>query len=499
MIISRRSSSIIPRMRDCGWAARPGLAVAATLALGGLTNACQSYIFDQKCPEAITEARRSVAVAEAVPVDILFVIDNSGSMGDEQANLIRNFESFIQVIAGGPLDYRIAVVTTDLGNSSDTISAGPERAGRAGFEIDTESPVRVVDSSDTSGCQTLNNTQHGCFRSGRSALWIDSQVDDAATVRSAFADMAGVGTCGSGLERGTTAMLEALRNTQASGCNAGFLRAEANLVVVIISDEDDFRPLPEDDLLRELGQIKPLQQVRIALIGGIVDGAPSTCRTGPNGSVQAMCGSACNMPRPEREELGPCGSGGACPTFYRCLESICVNIAWSQWPNIGSGLGCDSCSDYSLDTCCSADIGAQAYYRFVTAFEQTAAGLDPSIEANGCQGTEEGKSACLVDSICQGEFAATLERIARDLVVSTRVVLNPPASYPPGVVVQIRGGRYSDSPRILDNGTDFTVEELGSVVRFRSADLLPRADEDLDIFFTIENTIDAPQLGACAE
>ena len=47
------------------------------------------------------------------PTDILFVVDNSGSMADEQENLAQNFDQFIQQIAGAG-DYRIAVVTTDL-------------------------------------------------------------------------------------------------------------------------------------------------------------------------------------------------------------------------------------------------------------------------------------------------------------------------------------------------------------------------------------------------
>src|SRR5262245_13379481 len=52
-------------------------------------------------------------------IDILFVIDNSGSMGDEQVNLASNFPMFGQLIdtyvnsSGKTLDYHVGVTTTD--------------------------------------------------------------------------------------------------------------------------------------------------------------------------------------------------------------------------------------------------------------------------------------------------------------------------------------------------------------------------------------------------
>ena len=45
-------------------------------------------------------------------MDLLFVIDNSGSMGQEQTNLIANFPAFIAVLEASGLDYRVAVTTT---------------------------------------------------------------------------------------------------------------------------------------------------------------------------------------------------------------------------------------------------------------------------------------------------------------------------------------------------------------------------------------------------
>ena len=45
-------------------------------------------------------------------IDVLFVIDNSGSMQQEQDNLVANFPQFVSVLEASGLDYRIGVTTT---------------------------------------------------------------------------------------------------------------------------------------------------------------------------------------------------------------------------------------------------------------------------------------------------------------------------------------------------------------------------------------------------
>jgi hypothetical protein len=50
-------------------------------------------------------------------VDILFVVDDSGSMGDEQAALADNFADFIQFAEAQALEYHIAVTNTERGRN----------------------------------------------------------------------------------------------------------------------------------------------------------------------------------------------------------------------------------------------------------------------------------------------------------------------------------------------------------------------------------------------
>jgi hypothetical protein len=60
----------------------------------------------------------SVAIAVSREVDLLFVIDNSGSMAEEQALLASNMAALIGVLEAPDVraEYRIGVTTTDSGN-----------------------------------------------------------------------------------------------------------------------------------------------------------------------------------------------------------------------------------------------------------------------------------------------------------------------------------------------------------------------------------------------
>lgn len=127
-------------------------------------------------------------------LDVLFVVDNSGSMATSQQNLANNFPSFINHFVTKGYDFRLAVTTTDaylLG-------------GREKFKSGTNPKIYVIDPT----------------------------TPDLATV---FAANAKVGTTGSGTERAFKSFQEALN----SPLNAGFHRSDAYLAIVIISDEDD--------------------------------------------------------------------------------------------------------------------------------------------------------------------------------------------------------------------------------------------------------------------
>ncbi len=142
-------------------------------------------------------------------MDILFVIDNSGSMDREQANLTANFPKFIEVLndfQGGELDYRVGVTTTSFPASFLGITVGSAEEG-------------ALLRSD-----------------GMTKAWLERTDMD---VIGTFTKLATVGLGGSGQEQPLRASRSAVTDRVADGSNASFLREDALFALVILTDEDD--------------------------------------------------------------------------------------------------------------------------------------------------------------------------------------------------------------------------------------------------------------------
>ncbi len=169
-------------------------------------------------------------IIQAVQTDILFVIDNSGSMKEEQAAVATELPAFIQALeAGGGLeqDFRVAVITTSVyqnaqlpdGGSSFREYAALGQAGRLQAVPDGGEGERMLLPGDP---QLLEK----------------------------FGRLIQVGTNGSGQETPFEAVRRALTlplsgESVAEGGTRGFLRDGARLLVAVISDEDDCSELLE--------------------------------------------------------------------------------------------------------------------------------------------------------------------------------------------------------------------------------------------------------------
>lgn len=154
-------------------------------------------------------------------VDLLFVIDNSGSMADEQQNLINSFPGFAEAMKSqleSAMSYHVGVVTSD---SNTFNSAGCNNK-----------PGALV--TKTGG---TNSSNQSClpYASGKSFMDENDNLDQK------FQCAAKVGTQGSGNEQPMLAMGEAISGALngPGACNDGFIREDALLVVVIITDEED--------------------------------------------------------------------------------------------------------------------------------------------------------------------------------------------------------------------------------------------------------------------
>lgn len=194
-----------------------------------------------------SSSAQQITIGAKTKIDILFVIDASGSMADEQMSLVENFNTFSSFIfddLNNAVDYRIAVTSTGL-NPENTIF--PASLGRF-----TDCPNAMTSVLSPASVQA----QSGCGPEDVECL--------RPALASQFSCLAGVGTEGINNERGLEAMRSALscngpnahqfgRCCQADslgrlnfdplcrggGEEANFLRPDAFLTVVFITDEDD--------------------------------------------------------------------------------------------------------------------------------------------------------------------------------------------------------------------------------------------------------------------
>ena len=156
-------------------------------------------------------------------IDFLFVIDNSGSMGAQQTQLLASFDGFIEGIENSLQDvdsFHVGVVTSD--------------------DYTYNEP----------GCTTLGDlvtyTQaHGqCTPFEEGNRFLTEQDDIQAT----FPCIGEVGTYGSGAEMPVSAAINAVSEEKAApgACNEGFLRDDSILVLVIVTDDPPVAGYPDD-------------------------------------------------------------------------------------------------------------------------------------------------------------------------------------------------------------------------------------------------------------
>jgi hypothetical protein len=178
-------------------------------------------------------------------VDFLFIIDNSGSMLEEQINLISSFPQFIGTIqetVDEAQDYHIMVLDTDAWVYEQCpLLCGFPFPGLIceGFECEVTTPMECEDVLGAGVTHPRGNdasNQDCSFASG--FRWMDSGEPD---LTAAFSCAAQVGTGSTDdPEKPMEAMVAAATmGTPAFACNEGFFRDDAILVVTFVTDEDD--------------------------------------------------------------------------------------------------------------------------------------------------------------------------------------------------------------------------------------------------------------------
>jgi len=177
---------------------------------------------DQQLPGVSYGADGGVVIGGAAPyqvdtfiqqaiskVDILWIIDNSPSMQPKQDRVKANFASFMKFLTDQSIDYHLGVVSTD----------------------------------------TYSSLESGKLQNAAALIkpWIDQQ-SAGGNASAAFVTNASLGTSGSGDEKGLlagmlalTAPLETRGNPKAANCTSTecFLRTDAQLYTIVVSDEED--------------------------------------------------------------------------------------------------------------------------------------------------------------------------------------------------------------------------------------------------------------------
>ncbi len=171
--------------------------------------ACQDYQYS-----AVTADETWIQGSPGGPVDILWVVDNSCSMSEEQDLLSEHFGAFASVLSYGGVDFQIGLTTTDVEATGGTL-------------------VGAVLNPDTD------------------------------SIEAEFAVQGDQGTTGSREESpllAATLVLEA---------DTGLIREGAGLHVILLTDEDDQSPDPVSAYVETLRALKAGETVKISAIAGV--------------------------------------------------------------------------------------------------------------------------------------------------------------------------------------------------------------------------------------
>lgn len=191
---------------------------------------CKTSPLDQTGTTIPRTCKTEAPLIEPQKLDILFVIDNSNSMREEQEAVARELTAFVDEIkqAGGVRqDFNVGVITT----------AVYQHSLQNGLRFNREYPTQsgrlqsVPDRGPDGGVLLGTGTE-------RLLTGEDPQLVDK------FARLVQQGVAGSGQETPFEAVRLALlsdliKKPIAEGGNGGFLRDGARLLVVILTDEDD--------------------------------------------------------------------------------------------------------------------------------------------------------------------------------------------------------------------------------------------------------------------
>ncbi len=208
------------------------------------TFACVSPPLESPKPTIMQQTPIRVAQNVKNKVDVLFMIDNSNSMSAMSAELVMRFDQFFKVFqdlatAGTYADLQIGVVTSDYGaGATGAPGCQPSPGGQSG-----KLQGLGVNAPNTCKAPQGANFIKYAFNATNDG---PNNLPQGQDLVSTFTCMGSVGSSGCGFEHQLESVYAALHNNLAE--NAGFVRDDALLTVVFLTNEDDSSAPPDSPM-----------------------------------------------------------------------------------------------------------------------------------------------------------------------------------------------------------------------------------------------------------
>ncbi|MBN2723996.1 MAG: VWA domain-containing protein [Deltaproteobacteria bacterium] len=393
----------------------------------------------------------SAIQASTRDVDILFMIDTSRSMEEEQITLLNNFPALMRVlkdISGGLPNVHIGVISPDIGTYTYNIN-GCEGVGDDGkllkgdgscsnpvgqnFIVDVEPAgctIAKVDDSNTctshtcgqTNCEQSAFTIEGVAKEPAGLQFVEDEFGcprcrnyTGEDLEDVFTCMADIGIGGCGFEQ----PLEAIYKALTPGKNPGFIRDDAYLAMFLITDEDDCSAkepgsIFDDSDISITGNLGPLTSFRCTEFGIVCD---QTWQRVITGGVMNYTNCVSRSSTDARNMLNPISKYTGFLSTIKSSEMIIAGAIAGPYNQGNLSVGVDSYQYPELQFVCypagSTESGAVPgirLYEFVKTFIQS-----------------EDDLAWAYTSVCNPDYSQALEGLGNKIkaLVEVQCITTP--------------------------------------------------------------------------
>jgi hypothetical protein len=221
-------------------------------------------------------------------VDILFVIDDSGSMCEEQDRMIKNFNEFIQHSQVWNNDYHIGFASVNVTQDAiiGRLNRGDNRVSPRYITPNAKAGEQLATLAKF-GCDGGSDSQEAGLQAAQAALSAPLTTDTGVSCSSDDQCRNDKNICSK-----PEGCPYVCKDGTCGGYNKGFLRADAQLELVMLADEEDQSTGTVPfyiDFFRSLKGYYNSNMIHVHSIVGVAAAGASSC-TSPDGTTNAGAG-----------------------------------------------------------------------------------------------------------------------------------------------------------------------------------------------------------------